>query len=104
VGRGHPLRRLLGDPQGDAIRRLSVEPLSAAAVCELAAEHGRDGRALHRATGGNPFFVTEVPARDDGEVPLTVRDAVLARAARLGPRLPRFSTWSRSFRRTPKCL
>ncbi|WP_436526461.1 ATP-binding protein [Actinoplanes sp. HUAS TT8] len=83
VGRGHPLRRLLGDLQGDAVRRLSVEPLSAGAVCELAREHGRDGQALHRATGGNPFFVTEVLARDDGDVPLTVRDAVLARAARL---------------------
>ncbi|BCY14908.1 LuxR C-terminal-related transcriptional regulator [Actinoplanes sp. L3-i22] len=85
VDRGHPLRRLLGELQGAAIRRLSVEPLSAAAVGELAAEHGRDGPALHRATCGNPFFVTEVLARDGGEVPLTVRDAVLARAARLSP-------------------
>ncbi|GLW29637.1 LuxR family transcriptional regulator [Actinoplanes regularis] len=85
VGRGHPLRRLLGELRGAGTRRLSVGPLSAGAVCELARSHGRDGTALHRATGGNPFFVTEVLAGDDGEVPLTVRDAVLARAARLGP-------------------
>ncbi|MFI1991142.1 ATP-binding protein [Actinoplanes sp. NPDC020271] len=85
VGRGHPLRRLLGELQGPAVRRLSVEPLSEHAVGELAGVHGRDGSALHRATGGNPFFVTEVLARDDGDVPLTVRDAVLARAGRLSP-------------------
>ncbi|AEV88549.1 HTH-type transcriptional regulator malT [Actinoplanes sp. SE50] len=85
AGRGHPLRRLLGELQGAAIRRMGVPPLSPAAVEELARPHGRDGRALHRATRGNPFFVTEVLARDDGDVPLTVRDAVLARAARLSP-------------------
>ncbi|WIM95865.1 LuxR C-terminal-related transcriptional regulator [Actinoplanes oblitus] len=83
--RRHPLRRLLGELQGDAIHRMAVAPLSPEAVGELAAPHGRDGRALHRVSGGNPFFVTEVLARDDGDVPLTVRDAVLARAARLGP-------------------
>lgn len=85
VGRGHPLRRLLGELQGESVKRLTVGPLSAGAVCELAESHGRDGWALHEATGGNPFFVTEVLARDDGDVPLTVRDAVLARAARLSP-------------------
>ncbi|GAA2682824.1 ATP-binding protein [Actinoplanes palleronii] len=85
VGRGHPLSRLLGELQGEAIHRMGVEPLSAEAVGALAASHGRDGAALHRATCGNPFFVTEVLARDDGDVPLTVRDAVLARAARLSP-------------------
>ncbi|GAA4593093.1 DNA-binding CsgD family transcriptional regulator [Actinoplanes octamycinicus] len=83
--RRHPVRRLFGELQGDRIVRMGVEPLSPAAVGELAASHGRDGRALHRATCGNPFFVTEVLARDDGDVPLTVRDAVLARAARLSP-------------------
>src|SRR6185369_11094241 len=39
---------------------------------------------LHRRTGGNPFYVTEVLA-GGGELPDTVRDAVLARAARLAP-------------------
>jgi predicted ATPase len=33
-------------------------------------------------TNGNPFFVTEVLAGESG-IPETVRDAVLARAARL---------------------
>jgi len=38
---------------------------------------------LYATTGGNPFFVTEVLASEGTSVPLTVRDAVLARAARL---------------------
>ena len=42
-----------------------------------------DAAELHRRTGGNPFFVTEVLAAGDGAIPPTVRDAVLARAARL---------------------
>jgi hypothetical protein len=39
--------------------------------------------ALHDATGGNPFFVTEILANGNGTLPATVRDAVLARAGRL---------------------
>jgi len=37
-------------------------------------------------TGGNPFFVTEVLAAGRDDIPATVRDAVLARVARLDPR------------------
>src|SRR5437870_5129251 len=42
-------------------------------------------RYLRRATDGNPFFVTEVLAAVADSIPVTVRDAVLARAARLSP-------------------
>ena len=42
-----------------------------------------DAAALHRQTGGNPFFVTEVLASPDGGLPPSIRDAVLARVARL---------------------
>ena len=42
-----------------------------------------DPDLLHDRTGGNPFFVTEALAADTDGVPATVRDAVLARAARL---------------------
>ena len=41
---------------------------------------------LHRQTGGNPFFVTEALAARAPGIPPTVRDAVLARAARLSSR------------------
>jgi tetratricopeptide (TPR) repeat protein len=84
LDRSHPLRRLLGELRGTAwIRRLTAGPLSSGAVAALAARHGLDGDALYRATAGNPFFVTEVIASSSTETPATIRDAVLARAARL---------------------
>ena len=46
---------------------------------------GRPSKGLYSATRGNPFFVTEVLAAAADAVPVTVRDAVLARAARLPP-------------------
>ena len=67
------------------MRRLRVDPLSPEAVARLAEPHGVDADVLYRNTGGNPFFVTEVLAAADAEIPNTVRDAVLARAARLSP-------------------
>jgi DNA-binding CsgD family transcriptional regulator/tetratricopeptide (TPR) repeat protein len=91
IDRGHPFRQLLGELRtGASIRRLTAEPLSLSAVAELARAHGADqpgidAAALHRTTSGNPFFVTEVLAAGGASVPATVRDAVLARAARLGP-------------------
>jgi DNA-binding CsgD family transcriptional regulator len=85
VHRSHPLRIVLGDlPAADTLR-LALAPLSAAAVTELAGDEAVDADALARRTGGNPFFVTEVLAARGAEMPATVRDAVLGRAARLSP-------------------
>jgi DNA-binding CsgD family transcriptional regulator/tetratricopeptide (TPR) repeat protein len=82
----HPLRIVLGElVSRDAVRRLTIEPLSPAAVARLAESHGVDAEELYRKTAGNAFFVTEALAAGGEEVPDTVRDAVLARAARLGP-------------------
>jgi DNA-binding CsgD family transcriptional regulator/tetratricopeptide (TPR) repeat protein len=84
LDRTHPLRRLLGElPRTTSIRRLTAQPLSPEAVAALAAPHGIDPDALHRATAGNPFFVTEVIAAPSTDIPPTVRDAVMARAGRL---------------------
>jgi DNA-binding CsgD family transcriptional regulator/tetratricopeptide (TPR) repeat protein len=84
LNRAHPLRIVLGDGATDqAVERLRLMPLSADAVATLAEPYGMDADELYRTTGGNPFFVTEVLASGRGEVPHTVRDAVLARAARL---------------------
>jgi DNA-binding CsgD family transcriptional regulator/tetratricopeptide (TPR) repeat protein len=92
VSAGHPLATLLGDlASAPGASRLAVEPLTPAGVQALVeASVGRDGGvdavALHRRTGGNPFFVTEALASRGGPLPATVRDAVLARVARLdGP-------------------
>ena len=63
-----------------------LPPLSAQGVAELAGSVGVDPAELHRRTAGNPFYVTEVLAAADAEIPETVRDAVLARAARLDDR------------------
>ena len=86
LGPRHPLRIVLGDlATSTALRRVPLEPLSAVAVAALAAGETVDAAALHRRTGGNPFFVTEVLAGGGRGLPPTVRDAVLARAARLSP-------------------
>ena len=79
--RHHPLRTLIGELRG--VRRLSTAPLSPDAVGRLARPHGLDGDDLHRVTGGNPFFLTEVVEAGGSTIPPTVRDAVLARTARL---------------------
>jgi ATP/maltotriose-dependent transcriptional regulator MalT len=82
----HPLRIVVGElGTVRAVERLRVEPLSQDAVEELAAPHGVDAEELYRRTGGNPFFVTEALASGELTVPPTVRDAVVARAARLSP-------------------
>ncbi|HLW60891.1 MAG TPA: AAA family ATPase [bacterium] len=85
VGPKHPLRLVLGDlATSAAVHRMTLPPLSEAAVRTLAEGSGLDPAALHRRTRGNPFFVTEVLGVGETEVPPTVRDAVLARVARLG--------------------
>lgn len=86
VGSRHPLRVVLGDLATlRSTRRLLLPPLSAAAVREMTAESESelDVGELHRHTGGNPFFVTEILAAGAEGIPESVRDAVLARAARL---------------------
>lgn len=92
----HPLRARIGEMRDHIVARIALDPLTPEAVDALvaASQHpGLDAVALHRVTGGNPFYVTEVlssiadgPDRADaGEfvVPVTVRDAALARAGRL---------------------
>jgi DNA-binding CsgD family transcriptional regulator len=80
-----PLRIVLGELATDrAIGRLKVSALSPAAVTQLAEPSGVDAGELYRKTSGNAFFVVEVLAAGVDEVPDTVRDAIFARAARLG--------------------
>ena len=85
----HPLRLLLGDLPRAATVRVPLAPLSVQAVETLVtrAKAGAafDAASLHRVTSGNPFYVTESLVVAEGGVPESVRDAVLARATRLGP-------------------
>jgi DNA-binding CsgD family transcriptional regulator len=68
-----------------ASKRLAVPPFSPEAVVHLAEPYGVDAGELHRSAGGNPFFVSEVLESGPGEIPPTIRDAILARASRLSP-------------------
>ena len=83
----HPLRLVLGElARVDLVSRMRLTPLSQPAVGALARSYEVDPERLYRVTGGNPFFVTEALAAGGGlQPPATVRDAVLARAARLAP-------------------
>jgi len=86
LGPDHPLRIVLGDLESTTtVLRLRLPPLSSEAVRELAEPHGVDADDLYERTAGNPFFVTEALAGAGEAIPATVRDAVLARAARLAP-------------------
>ncbi|HEY4610769.1 MAG TPA: AAA family ATPase, partial [Ilumatobacteraceae bacterium] len=79
----HPLRLVFGTLATAGVERLRLSPLSLGAVRELAEPQGFDAIELFDRTGGNPFFVTEVLATGCIELPSSVRDAVLARAAGL---------------------
>jgi DNA-binding CsgD family transcriptional regulator/Tfp pilus assembly protein PilF len=86
VGRDHSLTMVMGDLAGSpGVIRMQLPALSAAGVRQLldAAGSDLDADAIFSRTGGNPFYVTEVLASGSETVPVTVRDAVLARVARL---------------------
>ncbi len=83
VASDDPLISLLG--VSTQARRISLPRLSANGVTALALDSGRDARAIYELTGGNPFYVAELLAADGEGVPPSVRDAVLARAAKLSP-------------------
>jgi DNA-binding CsgD family transcriptional regulator/tetratricopeptide (TPR) repeat protein len=87
IGRQHPLKRLLGDlANTKGVHRIQLARLSLDATRKLVAGKALDVEALHRQTAGNPFFISEIVATSGHGIPVTVRDAVLARAAKLKPR------------------
>ena len=82
--RTHPLGVVVGELPRDVVgTRVELGGLSHAAVRELASSTAINAFDLHARTAGNPFFVTEVLAAGGKAVPATVREAVLARIARL---------------------
>jgi DNA-binding CsgD family transcriptional regulator/tetratricopeptide (TPR) repeat protein len=86
VGREHPLTVAMGDLAGTSgVVRMHLPALSVTGVRQLLGEAGSalDAGEVFQLTGGNPFYVTEVAAAGSGQVPATVRDAVLARMSRL---------------------
>ena len=85
MDRDHPLRRVLGDLPARDVIRMQLPPLSEAVVAALAKQAGRPTEQLYATTGGNPFYVTEVLASHAPGIPVTIRDAVMTRVARLSP-------------------
>ena len=79
-----PLRLTFGALASQrATRRLGLSTLSMSGVATLAHGSGIDPTELHRLTAGNPFFVTEVLQAGRHGVPVSIRDAVLARTKTL---------------------
>lgn len=79
----HPLRRVLGDlATVPTVQRIMLAPLSLEAVTKLAGDRDVDPVELHAYTGGNPYYVSEILA-SGSRVPISLRDAILGRAARL---------------------
>ncbi len=86
LGSQHPLRRVLGDlAVSRSAHHILLQPLSEDGVRALVGERAIDVPSLHQKTGGNPFYITEILSSATSGIPLTVHDAVLARAARLSP-------------------
>ena len=83
VGPGHPLSAALGDISRASVVEMDVEELSVSAVERMAVGTDLDPVTLHRATAGNPYFLSEVIASGADVVPTSIRDAISARASRL---------------------
>ena len=78
---GHPRHATLGSIRAADSVVIELAPLSEGAVASLA---GDDAGAVYAATGGNPFYVTEIIAsRGSDELPPSIANAVVGRAARL---------------------
>lgn len=90
VTSSHPLRRVIGELPPESLTRVLLPRLTPAGVQRLAQQMGRRADGVHALTRGNAFFVTELlrdTAEPRGPVPTTVQDVVLARFARLPPRV-----------------
>ncbi len=85
LGANPQVAMLIGDlATSRALRRLVLPPLSESAIGELAQAAGLDPEQLAAMTSGNPFLVVEAVAAG-GAMPASVREATMARVARLGP-------------------
>jgi predicted ATPase/DNA-binding CsgD family transcriptional regulator len=78
---GHPVHAVLGAIPPGTSSFVELAPLSPGAVTSLA---GKDAEHVYALTGGNPFYVAELlRARPGADLPPSVANAVLGRAARL---------------------
>jgi len=78
------LRAVLGELPASHTTRIELGRLSEAGVAKLARQALQSPRGIHAATGGNPFFVTELLRHGPALLPRSVQDLVLGHLARLG--------------------
>ena len=83
IGQDHSLRSILGDLPHSEIKRIRLYPLSEDAVDTLMKNAGIKNDNLYDRTHGNPFYVTELLAYKDEELPSSIREAVIARTSKL---------------------
>jgi len=83
TGPRHPLRSVIGDLPREHIRHIALSALSEQSTAKLARRAGYPPSNLHALTGGNPWLVMESLACGTADVPVSIRDAVVARAIRL---------------------
>ncbi len=81
----HPLRQVIGELPPEVLVRIHLQGLSRDAVADLVGGADLDIVEILTLTDGNPLFVTEVIASGVENVPTSVQDSVLARAAKLTP-------------------
>ncbi len=77
------LRSVFGDLPQSEIKRIRLYPLSINAVSTLMKKAGIQNDDLYERTGGNPFYVTEVLAHKNDGLPLSIKEAVVARTLNL---------------------
>jgi DNA-binding CsgD family transcriptional regulator/tetratricopeptide (TPR) repeat protein len=77
------LRAVFGDMPQSEIKRIRLYPLSENAVASLMKKAGIQNVNLYERTGGNPFYVTELLAHRNDDLPLSIKDAVTARILNL---------------------
>lgn len=82
----HPLHTVIADLPSALTTSLALPRLTPGGVATLAQRALRSPAGLHAATGGNPFFLTEVLRHDGTDVPHSVQALVLSRLARLPER------------------
>ena len=78
----HPLLVVLAD-LGPMASHLVVPSLTLAGVREMAEGVDAEAESIHRATGGNPFFVEEVLASPEEDLPASVGAAIMAGVSKL---------------------
>jgi len=83
VDLNHPLRSVMGRLPADSVVRIRLGGLSLRGVSTLVADSGFDALEVFAATDGNPFLTIELVSGDDGVIPASVQDSVLARMSRL---------------------